>query len=291
MAHEKAAKSQPSFEFGGVRTLPLFLVQARLDERLYAYGKAKATIVPGPPDYVPPPFGMTTEWLDSIGKDANVARQAVHTLSSHISNYLYFVQLKDDGKSLLMRKLHSHIDVVILLADARLSLDPAILSACVRQISIFRSIHSAYREDQEREAHYEEHVERLNEAYESLSKSVTKLPPLLQRMSRIIELKSGTWRNLVPLVARKSIKTEPRDVDGINLFYSYSHKDEALRDQLQTHLTLLKREGVIKEWYDRKIGAGSEWRGQIDVHLESARLILLLVSTIFSPQTIVSMLR
>jgi TIR domain len=34
-------------------------------------------------------------------------------------------------------------------------------------------------------------------------------------------------------------------------------------------------------WHDRKIGAGTEWKGQIDAHLESAELILLLVSPDF----------
>ena len=42
----------------------------------------------------------------------------------------------------------------------------------------------------------------------------------------------------------------------IELFISYSHKDEALREQLGTHLSLLKRQGVIDEWHDRRIGAG-----------------------------------
>jgi hypothetical protein len=65
------------------------------------------------------------------------------------------------------------------------------------------------------------------------------------------------------------------------VFYSYSHKDEALRDQLQTHLSLLKRQGVISNWHDRRISAGREWEGQIDGHLNSARIILLLISADF----------
>ena len=64
-------------------------------------------------------------------------------------------------------------------------------------------------------------------------------------------------------------------------FYSYSHEDEALRDQLAKHLSLLKRQGVIAEWHDRRIGAGEEWKGEIDKNLESARIILLLVSPSF----------
>ena len=67
----------------------------------------------------------------------------------------------------------------------------------------------------------------------------------------------------------------------IEVFYSYSHKDEELRDQLETHLAMLKREGVIKGWHDRRIISGQEWDGEIDTHLKSADIILLLVSADF----------
>jgi nucleoside phosphorylase len=67
----------------------------------------------------------------------------------------------------------------------------------------------------------------------------------------------------------------------IKVFFSYSHKDEALRDQLATHLSALKRQGNIQEWHDRAIEAGSEWAGEIDHNLESAHIILLLVSADF----------
>ncbi len=73
--------------------------------------------------------------------------------------------------------------------------------------------------------------------------------------------------------------TEP--TNAIELFYSYSHKDEDLRDQLEEHLAMLKREGVIKGWHDRRISGGREWEGQIDAHLNSADIILLLVSSSF----------
>jgi hypothetical protein len=67
----------------------------------------------------------------------------------------------------------------------------------------------------------------------------------------------------------------------IHLFYSYSHEDESLRDELAKHLSVLKRQGVISEWHDRKIGAGDEWKGAIDKNLEEAQVILLLVSASF----------
>jgi TIR domain len=67
----------------------------------------------------------------------------------------------------------------------------------------------------------------------------------------------------------------------VEIFFSYAHEDEALRDQFAKHLKLLERQGVITAWYDRDITAGEEWKKAIDSHLESANIILLLVSADF----------
>lgn len=67
----------------------------------------------------------------------------------------------------------------------------------------------------------------------------------------------------------------------LTVFYSYAHKDEKLRDRLEKHLSILKREGVIANWHDRRISAGREWEGAIDEHLRSAEIVLLLVSADF----------
>jgi internalin A len=69
--------------------------------------------------------------------------------------------------------------------------------------------------------------------------------------------------------------------DTVRLFYSYSHKDENLRNELETHLKLLQRQGLIDTWHDRKIEAGDEWKQKIDENLEQADIILLLVSADF----------
>ena len=65
------------------------------------------------------------------------------------------------------------------------------------------------------------------------------------------------------------------------VFFSYSHKDESLRDELETHLKLLQRQGVIAVWHDRKIVPSAEWDHEIDVNLERAKIILLLISADF----------
>ena len=67
----------------------------------------------------------------------------------------------------------------------------------------------------------------------------------------------------------------------VSLFYSYSHKDEALRGKLETHLSLLKDQDVIRDWHDRRIAPGTEWDGAISKNLEDAGIILLLISADF----------
>ena len=66
-----------------------------------------------------------------------------------------------------------------------------------------------------------------------------------------------------------------------NIFFSYSHADEDLRDHLEKHLSLLKRQGVITSWHDRRITAGDQIDHSISQYLELADVILLLVSADF----------
>ncbi|MCJ1888254.1 toll/interleukin-1 receptor domain-containing protein [Pseudomonas sp. LA21] len=66
-----------------------------------------------------------------------------------------------------------------------------------------------------------------------------------------------------------------------NVFFSYCHADEALRDQLEKQLSMLKRQGVIETWHDRRIGAGQEIDEIIDERINSDEIILLLVSPDF----------
>ncbi|NIR52486.1 TIR domain-containing protein, partial [candidate division KSB1 bacterium] len=76
--------------------------------------------------------------------------------------------------------------------------------------------------------------------------------------------------------------TRPKsDPMSIRLFYSYSHKDEAYSEDLEEHLSLLKRMGLIQTWHDRRISAGQEWQNAIDESLDAANVILFLVSAAF----------
>jgi tetratricopeptide (TPR) repeat protein len=65
------------------------------------------------------------------------------------------------------------------------------------------------------------------------------------------------------------------------VFISYALQDDKLREQLEEHLALLKRQALIETWHRRKIPAGAEQQDVIDAELEAADLILLLVSPSF----------
>ncbi|MFL5347356.1 MAG: TIR domain-containing protein [Hyalangium sp.] len=69
--------------------------------------------------------------------------------------------------------------------------------------------------------------------------------------------------------------------DSVDLFISYSHADEAFRKELEKHLSSLRRDGLIHLWHDREILPGQTWADEIDRHLESAHVILLLISADF----------
>src|SRR5258708_2847895 len=67
----------------------------------------------------------------------------------------------------------------------------------------------------------------------------------------------------------------------IKLFYCYAHKDKPIRDELEKHLSWLKRRYQLTNWHDREILPGEEWEQAIDMHLDTANLILLLISSDF----------
>jgi len=81
-------------------------------------------------------------------------------------------------------------------------------------------------------------------------------------------------------VDRARRMSEP-PVSPIEVFFSYSERDRELRDKLEAHLAVLKRKGVIRGWHEGEIGAGEEWDKEVREHLQSAKMILLLISADF----------
>jgi len=67
----------------------------------------------------------------------------------------------------------------------------------------------------------------------------------------------------------------------VEVFYSFADVDAPLLEQLEHHLSVLRREGQITTWHKRQIVAGSDWQMELDQHLNTASLILLLISPAF----------
>ena len=67
----------------------------------------------------------------------------------------------------------------------------------------------------------------------------------------------------------------------VTVFISYSHQDMEFRENLESHLSLLKRDGVISVWHDHMIQPGDDWEMEISEHLLYADVILMLISPHF----------
>jgi hypothetical protein len=65
------------------------------------------------------------------------------------------------------------------------------------------------------------------------------------------------------------------------VFISYSHKDEEWKDRLVTHLGVLRHQGLLDLWDDRRIGAGEDWKQEIQEAMDAASVAVLLVSANF----------
>ncbi len=69
-------------------------------------------------------------------------------------------------------------------------------------------------------------------------------------------------------------------VTPVELFVAYAHQDAQNRAELERHLTDAIHPGFDAAWHDRRI-VGTEWSGQIDDHISTAQIILLLISPEF----------
>ena len=70
-------------------------------------------------------------------------------------------------------------------------------------------------------------------------------------------------------------------VQPIKIFFCSARKDKDLLDELKCHLEPLRRLGKIKTWDERNVQPGIEWSHEIETHLKSSDIILLLISPAF----------
>lgn len=61
-------------------------------------------------------------------------------------------------------------------------------------------------------------------------------------------------------------------------FIGYSHKNKKFKNDLRTHLAVLKQRGKVRDWHDNEILPGDKWQHEINKNLEEADIFLYLVS-------------
>ena len=72
-----------------------------------------------------------------------------------------------------------------------------------------------------------------------------------------------------------------RHTFNANLFYSYSHKDEQHRYDMQNALSLLKRKNLLKDWHDEEILPGQTISKEIKEKMDRADILVFLLSQDF----------
>lgn len=68
---------------------------------------------------------------------------------------------------------------------------------------------------------------------------------------------------------------------AVSVFFSYSRKDLEMRNRLDEHLSVLKYSNKVRTWHDLELAPGSEWEPILQHELNTADIILLLISVNF----------
>ncbi len=84
-------------------------------------------------------------------------------------------------------------------------------------------------------------------------------------------------RDALGVTAPVALSSKP----PVKMFCSYSHKDIALFTEFQAHLAPMERTNRLRLWSDTLIEPGKRWRKEIYDALETADIIVLLVSAYF----------
>jgi hypothetical protein len=82
-------------------------------------------------------------------------------------------------------------------------------------------------------------------------------------------------------LAQKPKAPDRGETASASLFISYSHLDDKYRSELDAHLSIMRRQGTIRVWYDLMLGAGDEVHEEILRYLNKADVVVCLLSASF----------
>jgi len=71
------------------------------------------------------------------------------------------------------------------------------------------------------------------------------------------------------------------EIPPLKIFIIYAHEDRDYKNELLKSLKLLQKNGLVEAWHDRDLVAGDDWDKVIRGHLETAHIILPIISIDF----------
>jgi hypothetical protein len=107
---------------------------------------------------------------------------------------------------------------------------------------------------------------------------IESIDPVLKHIKKSI---SSFDKNEKQQIEKNKSETTGISSSEWHVFLSYSRKDKSFKDELNNHLSQLRRNKKIKTWNDYEIMPGQEWEKEICYNLQDANLILLLISSDF----------
>jgi len=99
---------------------------------------------------------------------------------------------------------------------------------------------------------------------------------LKKRKEKRIEIESKDEKTFA--ISKFKPFTEPVQKPPMEVFVSYSKEDKDSLDKLKLYCETLFKDNIMEEWDDTKLIIGEEWEEKINKKLESADMIIFLVS-------------
>ena len=117
-----------------------------------------------------------------------------------------------------------------------------------------------------------------------MTKVILREFPELEEKQKLFHSQDKSWYDAMTVdqLAESAIEdflSLSSTSDAIEIFYSYVDEDKDMATQLQKHLILLQRQGLITDWSSAKLEPGKDPSIETMKHLNSAKIILLLISS------------
>lgn len=218
-------QSQPEFKINGTLTLPLFILRAKILERIAGNTTRDFEIDDFVPHYDVPVISI--DIVRNLDTDPQFAQQLVADWRNHCSDFAYFVQFSDQQLVARYKALRIHTDLISSHCDLRLSIDPTGLHQAVDALLTFQFIHSSYRKDDQRDLKRTDYVARLRPAFEEFDLRMLDAMKLLARINSEITRRAAVWATLSPVLS-SSANLPAVDEDDVDA-------DTAVIDLRETH--------------------------------------------------------